>query len=95
MDIGGITSIGNYSVKECYMVLLLENNPQSNVYWSKVWHKEVPSKVSCLVWRTLHNRLPTKDNLVRRFFTVFFKQSRSFKFIARKIKLVNPRASLC
>ena len=31
-----------------------------------VWQKHISSKVSVLVWRLLRNRLPTKDNLVRR-----------------------------
>ncbi|RHN55201.1 putative reverse transcriptase zinc-binding domain-containing protein [Medicago truncatula] len=31
-----------------------------------VWHKNIPSKVSLLLWRLLRNRLPTKDNLVHR-----------------------------
>jgi len=31
-----------------------------------VWHKHIPSKVSLLVWQLLRNRLPTKDNLLRR-----------------------------
>jgi hypothetical protein len=31
-----------------------------------VWHNHIPSKVSLFAWRLLRNRLPTKDNLVRR-----------------------------
>jgi hypothetical protein len=31
-----------------------------------VWLKPVPLKVSVFVWRLLRNRLPTKDNLIRR-----------------------------
>jgi hypothetical protein len=31
-----------------------------------VWHKHIPSKVSLLVWRLLHNCIPTKDNLEHR-----------------------------
>jgi len=31
-----------------------------------VWHKQVSLKVSIFAWRLLRNRLPTKDNLVRR-----------------------------
>ena len=31
-----------------------------------VWCKHIPSKVSLMVWRLLHNRLPTKQNLVQR-----------------------------
>jgi len=32
----------------------------------KVWHQHVPSKVSIFAWRLLRDRLPTKNNLVRR-----------------------------
>ena len=31
-----------------------------------VLHKQVPLRVSLFVWRLLRNRLPTKDNLLRR-----------------------------
>jgi len=31
-----------------------------------VWHRYIPTKVSLLVRRLLRNRLPTKDNLLRR-----------------------------
>ncbi|GAU33365.1 hypothetical protein TSUD_364900 [Trifolium subterraneum] len=31
-----------------------------------IWHKQVPLKVSVAACRLLRNRLPSKDNLVRR-----------------------------
>ncbi|GAU37863.1 hypothetical protein TSUD_22790 [Trifolium subterraneum] len=31
-----------------------------------VWHSRVPLKVSIFAWRLLHDRLPTKANLVTR-----------------------------
>jgi hypothetical protein len=31
-----------------------------------LWHKQVPSKVSILVWRLLRDKLPMKTNLVTR-----------------------------
>jgi hypothetical protein len=31
-----------------------------------IWYKQVPLKVSVFAWRLLRNRLPTRDNLVRR-----------------------------
>jgi len=31
-----------------------------------VWHRYILAKVSLFVWRLLCNRLPTKDNLMRR-----------------------------
>lgn len=34
--------------------------------WLKVWHKLVPFKVYCLVWKKNHSRLATRDNLCGR-----------------------------
>jgi len=34
--------------------------------FNAAWLKHVPLKVSVFVWRLLRNRLPTKDNLLRR-----------------------------
>lgn len=65
MDVVVIDYAGQYSVKESYMVMMLENKKKSNGFWSKIWHKVMPSKVSYLVWRMFHNRLPTKENLAR------------------------------
>lgn len=31
-----------------------------------IWHKAVPLKISLIVWRLLHNRVPTSDNLLQR-----------------------------
>jgi hypothetical protein len=55
-----------YSVKETYKGLISNLSSSSDSIWSKVWHKSVPLKVSCLVWRLFHNRLLTRDNLLRR-----------------------------
>jgi len=32
----------------------------------KAWHKSIPSKISCFVWRLFQNRLASKDNLFKR-----------------------------
>jgi hypothetical protein len=34
-----------------------------------IWNKIAPLKVSLFAWRLLNNRLPTKDNLIRRRMT--------------------------
>lgn len=66
------TNIGNsensveYSIKETYKVLRVEDMTETSSMWPTIWHKSVPTKVSCLVRRLLHKRLPTKDNLLRR-----------------------------
>lgn len=53
-------------LSESYKVLILKNRIESIGYWHLAWHKLIPSKVSCLVWRIVHGRLPTKENLIRR-----------------------------
>ncbi|CAJ2629018.1 unnamed protein product [Trifolium pratense] len=42
------------------------NTILTNLSWMKIWNKSIPSKVSCLVWRLLQNKIATKDNLFRR-----------------------------
>ncbi|KAE8660450.1 hypothetical protein F3Y22_tig00116951pilonHSYRG00169 [Hibiscus syriacus] len=34
--------------------------------WKVVWYKFVPPKVSCFVWKTVHQRLPVSTELVKR-----------------------------
>lgn len=53
-------------MKECYKALGGRTILILMDIGSAVWHKLIPSKVSCLVWRILQNTLPTKDNLVGR-----------------------------
>lgn len=33
---------------------------------SSLWHKDVPLKIVLFAWRLFKDRLPTKDNLLRR-----------------------------
>jgi hypothetical protein len=55
-----------YSVRGAYKILT-ELDAQDTADTSDlIWHKQVPLKVSVMAWRLLRNRLPTKDNLVRR-----------------------------
>ena len=60
--------IHDYSVKGVYTYLstadVLEDLGVS--VFEGVWQKQVPLKVSVFAWRLLRNRLPTKDNLIRR-----------------------------
>lgn len=34
--------------------------------WWKLWWKAVPAKVSTFSWKTVHEKLATKDNLLKR-----------------------------
>jgi hypothetical protein len=54
-------------VIRCVYHLLTSQEPHRFIAVSKfIWYKDVSLKISLFAWRLLHNRLPTKDNLVRR-----------------------------
>jgi hypothetical protein len=57
---------GGYTVRGAYSLLTCTDAPDEALTTSLVWHKQVPVKVSVLAWRLFRNRLPTKDNLVKR-----------------------------
>ena len=59
--------IQGYSGRGAYRFLTSSGEPVDMTLVDYVWHKKIPSKVCLFVWRLLHNRLPTKDNLVRRY----------------------------
>jgi len=58
--------INGYSVNGTYQYLTTSVDHAYRFLSDMVWLKQVPLKVSVFVWRLLHNRLPTKDNLLRR-----------------------------
>jgi len=58
--------INGYSVKGTHHFLTMADTPMKRGLFDDVWHRQVPLKVSLFAWRLLRNRLPTKDNLVRR-----------------------------
>ena len=58
--------IQGYTVKGAYRFLTTSGETLDRTLVDDVWHKHIPSKVSLFVWRLFRNRLPTKDNLVRR-----------------------------
>jgi hypothetical protein len=55
--------IHGYSMKEAYTYLSMATVPDGHAVFDGVWQKQV---VSVFVWQLLYNRLPTKDNLIRR-----------------------------
>ncbi|GAU39054.1 hypothetical protein TSUD_396590 [Trifolium subterraneum] len=57
---------GGYSVQGTYDLLTSMGGQAMAATTDLIWHKLVPLKVSVAAWRLLRNRLPTKDNLVRR-----------------------------
>ena len=58
--------LNGYSVRGTYQYLMTSVDHADRVVVDMVWLKQVPLKVSVSVWRLLRNRLPTKDNLLRR-----------------------------
>jgi len=58
--------INGYSVKGTYQYLTRPDTSVERGLYDVVWLKQVPLKVSIFVWWLIHNRLPTKDNLIRR-----------------------------
>ncbi|GLT95879.1 hypothetical protein SLE2022_135360 [Rubroshorea leprosula] len=56
---------GHYTVKTTYEIL---SNREEDVVVNhkKMWKSSIPSKVSVFSWQLLQDKLPTKDNLVKR-----------------------------
>jgi len=61
-----IDPVHGYSVREAYRYITSNGELVDRSLVDAVWHKCILSKVSLCVWRLLKNRLPTKDNLMRR-----------------------------
>jgi hypothetical protein len=58
--------VHGYSVRDSYRFLTSSDEQVDRSLVDDVWHRHIPLKVSVFVWRLLRNRLPTKDNLLRR-----------------------------
>ncbi|KAK2414852.1 hypothetical protein QL285_037392 [Trifolium repens] len=63
---------GCFSVKSTYSLLCKELNDDaelmvtSNTVFEQLWKSQAPSKIIVFSWQVLHNRIPTRDNLMRR-----------------------------
>ncbi|XP_058762970.1 uncharacterized protein LOC131636380 [Vicia villosa] len=57
-----------YSVKEAYSVIMERRVTQIvvNRELAVVWNRLVPHKVSVLIWRIWQNKIPSRENLVKR-----------------------------
>jgi len=55
-----------FSVRSLYRFLTLHPQVDLPVDAASLWHKNVPLKVVFFAWRLFRDRLPTKDNLLRR-----------------------------
>ena len=57
---------GGYLVRTGCQLLSSQDVIQEDTLDNLIWHTQVPLKVTILAWRFLHDRLPTKSNLVNR-----------------------------
>ena len=55
-----------YSVCSAFKLLTIQPPTVSVVSASSIWNKDVPLKVVLFAWRLFRDRLPTKNNLIRR-----------------------------
>jgi len=55
-----------YTVIDAYQILTTPVSSTLDATRDLIWHKQVPLKVSIVVWRLLKDRLPTRINLLRR-----------------------------
>jgi len=55
-----------YTVKSAYNNLTVANVDFGEGFNHVLWIKVIPLKVNIFIWRMLLNRIPTKDNLLRR-----------------------------
>jgi len=58
--------VNGYTVCDVYHMLMRQEMHDRDEVTDAIWHRNAPLKVSICVWRLLHNKWPTKDNLVRR-----------------------------
>ncbi|KAK2372488.1 hypothetical protein QL285_073614 [Trifolium repens] len=62
----------DFSVNSAYLLLAREFNQPVvhdavlNLVFKKIWKSGAPSKVGAFAWQLLLNRIPTKDNLLKR-----------------------------
>ena len=56
----------DYSVRSAYNLLTVQPPAGATVACTSIWNKDVPLKVVLFAWRLFRDRLPTKDDLLRR-----------------------------
>jgi len=64
--IWNLEKLNTFSVRSAYNFQTSQHSVDTPVDVKKLWLKDVPLKVVVFAWRLFRNRLPTKDNLVRR-----------------------------
>ena len=61
-----LESSNDFTVRSAYKVFVNQQNTFIEVSPKVLWHKDIPLKVVLFAWRLFRDRLPTKDNLIRR-----------------------------
>ncbi|XP_028215132.1 uncharacterized protein LOC114397238 [Glycine soja] len=62
---------GHYTTKSAYKFYTKPSTTNSDgKIYSIIWKLKIPPRVAVFCWRLLKNRLPTKDNLLRRNITI-------------------------
>jgi len=67
-----------YIVCGVYKMLMQQEMHSYDSVSACIWHKNVPLKVSICSWGLLHNRCPTKNNLVIVIRDIISNDSRSY-----------------
>ena len=66
MLIWNLETSHDYSVRSAYNLLTVQPLAGATVACTSIWNMDVPLKVVLFAWRLFCDRLPTKDNLLRR-----------------------------
>ena len=60
------SSSGDYQVKKAYNLLSRNTDASTQTWWHVIWKVRVPLKICNMVWRLLHDNLPTFHTLRNR-----------------------------
>ncbi|GKU93781.1 hypothetical protein SLEP1_g7347 [Rubroshorea leprosula] len=58
--------IGKYSVRSAYNLLNQKQDGSPDHKYKLIWDSKILLKISAFAWRALQNRIPTKENLLKR-----------------------------
>ncbi|GKV38790.1 hypothetical protein SLEP1_g46663 [Rubroshorea leprosula] len=57
---------GKYSVRSAYNLLNQKQDDRPDHKFKLIWDSKTPLKISAFAWKALQNRIPTKENLLKR-----------------------------
>lgn len=56
-----LTGDGKFSSKSCYKLISSDNKNSTDFSW--IWDMRCPNEIKILLWKCLHNKLPTRSYL--------------------------------